>query len=137
MTSLILKKCSKCGEEKPVDKFFKNSSKKDKLSTYCKICFSIKNEIYRKNNAEKLAEAAKKWKGKNIEKVLQQQKKWKKNNPLSHSKTTQKWRQNNVNNSRIIDLKSKFYKKFRVHATDEMLEQIFKLSEYENNQDSQ
>ena len=37
-----MKKCTKCGVEKPLSEFYKNKSKKDGLQTRCKICDVLK-----------------------------------------------------------------------------------------------
>ena len=33
-----MKRCSRCGQEKPVTDFYRDRSKKDKLQSYCKAC---------------------------------------------------------------------------------------------------
>lgn len=38
------KKCSKCGIEKPLDNFHRNSYKKDGLQTYCKFCVNSRRD---------------------------------------------------------------------------------------------
>ena len=36
----IMKKCNKCGEVKPFEKFYKNKSIKNGIDSYCKVCSS-------------------------------------------------------------------------------------------------
>jgi hypothetical protein len=48
------KVCSKCFVEKPLGKFGKNNSKKDKLDIYCKCCKNAKQAIYRAENKEEI-----------------------------------------------------------------------------------
>jgi hypothetical protein len=38
MAALLEKRCSKCGIIKSTDQFFKNKTRSDGLSTYCKVC---------------------------------------------------------------------------------------------------
>lgn len=47
-----MKVCYKCKEEKPFEKFSKNSSKKDGLQGYCKDCKKPVDNIYSQNHKE-------------------------------------------------------------------------------------
>ena len=47
------KQCLSCTEEKPLDLFHNNKSKKDGKSPYCKDCSATYQKEYRKNNPEK------------------------------------------------------------------------------------
>ena len=47
------KTCSCCSETFPVDLFYKNKSKKDQLSDWCKECTKQKNEEYKKTKNPK------------------------------------------------------------------------------------
>ena len=45
-----MKKCPKCGEQKPLSEFHKNKSSKDGLARMCAICSTIQSrDWYRKN----------------------------------------------------------------------------------------
>jgi len=44
--SMESKRCSKCGEIKPVSEFSKNKSKKDGLQDWCKTCLNEGNKRY-------------------------------------------------------------------------------------------
>jgi hypothetical protein len=48
-----MKKCTKCGIEKPLSEFYGDAGKKDKLRNSCKICDIEKSRKYRKNFPEK------------------------------------------------------------------------------------
>lgn len=48
-----MKKCTKCGVEKPLSEFHKNKKSKDGLSSYCKSCSSIYGKEWLKQNWEK------------------------------------------------------------------------------------
>lgn len=58
------KKCPKCGEIKEIEEFYKNNSRKDGFSSYCKICSNENHSKYVEDNKEKLREYDKKqyWK---------------------------------------------------------------------------
>jgi len=46
--------CSHCKLEKLANKFYKDKSRKDGLHHCCKKCFSIHQELYRKNHREEI-----------------------------------------------------------------------------------
>lgn len=48
-----IKKCTRCGIEKPLSEFVKNSSKKDGYSNECKQCKHERYLVYYKNNKSK------------------------------------------------------------------------------------
>ena len=52
-----MKKCSTCGEEKSLEEFNKNKTKKGGLSNQCRAC----RKQYRKANREKIAEQKKQY----------------------------------------------------------------------------
>lgn len=51
-----MKTCTKCKIKKPEIEFFKDSSKKDKLSSSCKACKNAQNKEYQSKNKEAKAE---------------------------------------------------------------------------------
>ena len=55
------KRCSKCGEVKPISEFYKRKSSKDGLSSYCKECAKAYYAKHRGEILKKLAE----WRAKN------------------------------------------------------------------------
>ncbi len=61
MTDELTKRCPKCGRELPVSEFNKNSSKKDGLDTYCKICHRERLKEYRDKNKSKNNQYSKKY----------------------------------------------------------------------------
>ena len=74
------KKCTKCGEVKPLGEYFKSKRYKDGFYGHCKQCHNKAAERYRKANPEKVKEADKKHRENNREKVREQWKKWRENN---------------------------------------------------------
>lgn len=54
---MIDKKCSRCGELKPISEFHKNSSRRDGLSAYCKTCTSRIYPEYKKAYRDRKPEA--------------------------------------------------------------------------------
>lgn len=54
MTKQRTKRCTKCGEEKPLGGFYKASRHKDGHRSDCKECRRGGDAIYRQNNREKI-----------------------------------------------------------------------------------
>lgn len=50
----ILKRCTRCGVEKPVAEFQKQSSSKDGLRSWCKACDAARQATYREANREQV-----------------------------------------------------------------------------------
>ena len=76
-----MKKCSKCGEQKPLSEFNKNKSKNDGFGTECKLCASENHKKWRLENPEKQKTHKQKWYKNNQDKVRAQSKNWRQNNP--------------------------------------------------------
>ncbi len=57
-----MKKCSECGENKPLIEFAKSKNEKDGLQYRCKICSRLRNkEWYRKNANKQIAKSKAKY----------------------------------------------------------------------------
>lgn len=52
----LSKRCTKCHQEKHLGDYFRDSSKKDGLTTHCKACKSAQVSAYRANNNEVIKE---------------------------------------------------------------------------------
>ncbi len=55
------KTCTKCGTEKKLDQFYKNKSKKDNLSCWCKKCTKKYKKEYHIKNKENINQKSKSW----------------------------------------------------------------------------
>lgn len=56
-----MKKCYKCGFEKPLDAFSKNAHRKDGLSAQCKECHKTLRKQHYEKNKEKVLEQVGRW----------------------------------------------------------------------------
>jgi 5-methylcytosine-specific restriction endonuclease McrA len=65
----MTKRCSKCGETKPVEAFSKNGCMKDGFQGWCKGCLAIKAKDYRKANRDARNQYNKEWRAANPEKT--------------------------------------------------------------------
>jgi hypothetical protein len=72
----LVKCCLSCKETKLFSEFFKDKSKKDFHTIYCKSCIKIKSDIYIKNNQEKVKEREKNYREKNKERRNKQKSEW-------------------------------------------------------------
>jgi len=90
-----MKKCSKCGIEKPLSEFNKNKTTKDGFQFYCKVC----RLEYRQNNKEKIAKANKIYL-KNPEKAIK------------NRQRAKIWNKKNVEKRRIIVQKHGYKKRY-------------------------
>lgn len=56
-----MKKCSQCKEDKPFEKFSKDSKRKDGLQTSCKACQKLLGKKYYDNNKAEVKDTAKQY----------------------------------------------------------------------------
>jgi hypothetical protein len=70
------KTCSKCGEVKPVDDFYKDKRRKDGLSSNCKDCCKASSTRWRKLNPSKVKAIKQRSNSLNKEKLSASHKKW-------------------------------------------------------------
>lgn len=74
------KKCTKCGESKPLTEFYKEPRKRDGLHSACKACFKICAARYYAANCDGAKTIRRKWYVLNREKVRASNAKWQKDN---------------------------------------------------------
>lgn len=98
------KKCSKCGEVKPVSGFSKATRNKDGLQGHCKSCVT---EHY-KANIEKIKEYKKEYQITHIEKIKERKKVYYQNNSEDIKYRANEYRKNNTD--KIKDKKKDHYK---------------------------
>jgi len=83
--TVAMKTCSKCGEEKPLSLFHKNSHSKDGLYPSCKDCKNKQKQGYQKANPEKVKESKRREYKKHRERYLSYSKKYNKQYYQEHS----------------------------------------------------
>lgn len=71
---MLMKICSRCGEDKDFSFFNKDASRKDGFHPYCKSCKQQENQKYYKDNKQKISENTKVYYDINKTELLQQQK---------------------------------------------------------------
>lgn len=75
------KKCTKCGEVKPLEEFSSRSAAVDGKQGTCKACSKAADLVWRKANPRKALASAKAWKEANSERTKAITKAWKEANP--------------------------------------------------------
>jgi signal recognition particle GTPase len=83
------KVCSKCGEEKTSDMFYRSNRYN------CKKCIKNKNKEYYSNNAEKIIEKHKEYYSNNAEKIIEKHKEYRKTNKERRKETVKKYKAKN------------------------------------------
>lgn len=63
------KRCTKCGEEKPLSEFYRNKTKKDGRNPFCKPCANKCHSVYRENNKDTLKEYLRDYREKNYSRL--------------------------------------------------------------------
>jgi len=95
------KKCTKCGEIKPVSEFYWYKTRKHYFSV-CKKCSDKYSIQWQKNNREKCSEYSKTWNRKNIT----SRKKYQRENKDIYKKAWKKWAEKNPEKRRKITLRA-------------------------------
>jgi len=71
-----MRKCSKCGELKDLDQFYKATGGRDGLRGDCKACFAARRAAWYRENTEREKARVKAWQEANREEYLAKQKKY-------------------------------------------------------------
>jgi hypothetical protein len=77
----MTKKCTKCGEIKVIEEFYKARDMKDGRQSLCKVCKREHSRNWWHADIDKHRDDVKKWHKANREKVLNNVRQWKRNNP--------------------------------------------------------
>lgn len=102
------KECSRCGEIKPLDDFYRNKRSKDGRRGICKACNAIDNKIYGEENKEMIAAKAKIFRQVNKEAIRKTRKIWTLNNKDRIAETTRVY---NIKNKDKLAIQDKEWKK--------------------------
>src|SRR5690606_1702140 len=94
-----MKVCRKCGEEKPLTEFHRDSRARDGLYWYCKPCAIARACAWQKANPEKVNEKNRRWRETNKDRVRATRAEWRRKNLEKVRKASRDWarkkRQNN------------------------------------------
>jgi len=101
------KKCSKCGEIKPFEEFYKDKSHKDGYRSICKKCIKENNKKWYEENKEYMKEYNKKWYEENKENWNKYVKKYREENREYLKEINKKYYEENR------DSRNEYNKKYR------------------------
>lgn len=85
--------CVKCGRLKPASQFFKRSSAKDGLASYCKDCQRDYHRNWKHENLDKVHAEGKAYRLRHQEAVRQKNARWRQDNREHHKELIQRWEQ--------------------------------------------
>lgn len=103
MNNSIMKVCRKCGNNLPIEKFYKHKSGKYGVMAWCKECWKEHISNYRKNNPETIKDIKKREYHKNKERYNNYSKKWYLENKEYALKKGAIWRENHKDEIREND----------------------------------
>jgi 5-methylcytosine-specific restriction endonuclease McrA len=107
MTDNPQKRCTKCGETKPIEMFSRNKHGKDGLQSRCKKCCSEYHAGYRATHVESIRKQKRAWEQANPDKVNAAQQAWRDANREKYGARLRAWREANPDRDR--QLKRKWY----------------------------
>lgn len=87
------KRCPQCGQIKDVGEFYRNKTRRDGFTTYCKECIKENAHDYHQRNKEACRERLNKWRAENKEYVRERDKKYREENPDVEFKKQYKYRE--------------------------------------------
>jgi hypothetical protein len=91
-----MKTCNKCKTEKSLDCFVKDRTKKDGLSSKCKVCEKQRKQEYREKNITKLKEKEAEYRKNNREILRKRSSEYYVNNKETLKKTNSEYYRNNI-----------------------------------------
>jgi 5-methylcytosine-specific restriction endonuclease McrA len=94
--SMTEKKCSKCGEIKPLEEYHKNGKKGDGRKPTCALCTNAALRDWHNRNPEKSVSYGKKYYGENKERMKERARKYYSENKESCKKRIHEWREKNI-----------------------------------------
>jgi hypothetical protein len=117
-----MKRCTKCGIEKPMDEFYKYKTRKVVYRTVCKSCIKEQNKKCRLDNLERNKASVRKWHLENPERVKALHKKWYFENHEKVKELTEKWRLENPEKYALSNIKSRLKKQIGETPPPELVE---------------
>jgi len=125
------KRCSKCGEVKPISEFHKNKNGKYGVRADCKLCFKELIKNHYEENKEQIKEIKKKYRKENKEYYKEYRKKYYKENKENIKENIKKYREENKeylkkknkkyyeeNKEKIIEYAKKYYEENKEYYTE-------------------
>lgn len=114
MSPLESKRCTKCGEEKPLSEFYRNKTKKDGRNSFCKPCANAYDVVYKENKKDYFKEYRLNYKKENHLKLQE----YNANRYICKKQDIAKYREDNAEKIRLV---SRTYRQKNADAIRERL----------------
>jgi hypothetical protein len=101
----IARKCSKCGEFKPLSEMKKSTRPPFYVSSICIECNRLYNRKWLENNPNKQRERCREYRDNNLDKARERSRIWRENNPDKQRENNRIWRENNQERRRELSRK--------------------------------
>lgn len=124
-----MKKCTKCGIEKPFSEFHKNKNRKDGHTSACRACRNQKQALYRQQNKDKNAEYASRYRQQNKDKFAEYASRYRQKNKDKISERRARYRQENK------DKIAEYLSRYRQQNKEKIAEQNARY--YEQNKEKE
>jgi hypothetical protein len=95
------KQCTKCGECKSAESFFKNARYKDGLMSWCKACLAANTKAWRDSNKDRASAHDKEYRLANKERIAAKKREWRQANAEAEAARDLKRRRANPERNRI------------------------------------
>lgn len=96
MSTEVMKRCSKCREEKAMEEFHRVAGARDGHYAYCKPCASERNRRYHRENKEAIAERQLRYYEENAEALCEYSRRWRVENAEARAEYERRYRQENA-----------------------------------------
>lgn len=135
-----MKKCSKCGEQKPEQEFYFNRRTQRRVA-YCIACDKLMKKAYRETHRDQTAVANRRWQLANPDKVKATQQRWHLKHPGRGAELAKQWHRNNrekalaQGQARVKALKDVVYNAYggyRCACCGEITEQFLSIDHINN-----
>ena len=129
IVSELIKKCSKCGEEKELSSEYwsRNKNTKDGFQSQCKECQKITSKEYRAKNKEKMARYRKEYYEENKEKIARQSKQYREENKEKIAEQQKEYKAKNK--EKIARYQKQYDKEYRAKNKEKIARQQKKYRE--------
>lgn len=126
-----MKRCTKCGDEKPTGEFSKDALRKDGLNYWCKQCSRAAAVAWSKNNREKHRARSSNWAANNPEKCKEYAVKSRAKNRDARKAYNAKWRAENPDKVRAMEARcrAKNPEAFRIKVQNRRVRELANAGE--------
>jgi 5-methylcytosine-specific restriction endonuclease McrA len=132
-----MKKCSKCGQEKDIEDFNKNKSKKDGRATECKLCKGLQDLKYRNSHRDDNKSYQLKYRKENKLELDLKKKDYVANNKPAHLKRQHAWYEKNKDDikTRVSQYKKDHPEQYQMYSNKRLASKKTTIIEVFTNQD--